>query len=502
MNDGTRDIGNTQAPVLLFRGLDPLSGPQAIAQAMKSSSGIGKDGAKGMKRIILIKDKVTLASFGFTFVEFVDIQSASAVLAATMSPQIHPSGFRISDRPVAASFAHPYSFQLVADHVLRDEAVFSSSLNLGGVEGSWVKYWDETTTVAILEFEVEGPPQVALPMSTKEKKGKKKLKDDAITPAPNALPEASVLPISDKPVTLTFKGVAASKAATSTLVSAPSALGFSSEESGALSPGADEAQLNADAKAAAAKKVAPLIASKKTVNNINKWNQVQEELRDDSEAHPPDNPVGATSPLVAPSTAPAQPQRGEFEFSDTNAMTCLLCARQFKSTDQLKRHNKESDLHKNNLKDATLQELARQKAQVARKTTQSTKVMEQTKYRDRAFERRIMHNQPDVPPPDNDNIPKKRHIEGPPPITPPPVPVVSTQDDNNIGNKLLKMMGWKEGTGLGSSGEGRTEPIQTAIYAQGVGLGASKGKEIGKYADGYSGYVHMVQDAARERFGL
>jgi hypothetical protein len=73
-NDGTRDIGNSQSPVLLFRGLDPLSGPQAIAQAMKTSSGIGKEGAKGMKRIILIKDKVTLGSWGFAFVEFVDQQ--------------------------------------------------------------------------------------------------------------------------------------------------------------------------------------------------------------------------------------------------------------------------------------------------------------------------------------------------------------------------------------------------------------------------------------------
>jgi hypothetical protein len=33
------------------------------------------------------------------------------------------------------------------------------------------------------------------------------------------------------------------------------------------------------------------------------------------------------------------------------------------------------------------------------------------------------------------------------------------------------------------------------MYAQGVGLGASKGKELGKYPDGYSGYVHMAQDA-------
>ena len=73
-NDGTRDIGNAPAAVLLFRGLDSLSGPQAIAQAMMSSAGPGKEGHKGMKRIVLIKDKVTLASFQFAFVEFVDIQ--------------------------------------------------------------------------------------------------------------------------------------------------------------------------------------------------------------------------------------------------------------------------------------------------------------------------------------------------------------------------------------------------------------------------------------------
>jgi len=80
-NDGTRDIGNSQSPVLLFRGLDPLSGLQAIAQAMKTSSGVGKEGAKGMKRIILIKDKVTLGSWGFTFVEFVDQQVLSPFLS-------------------------------------------------------------------------------------------------------------------------------------------------------------------------------------------------------------------------------------------------------------------------------------------------------------------------------------------------------------------------------------------------------------------------------------
>ena len=60
------------------------------------------------------------------------------------------------------------------------------------------------------------------------------------------------------------------------------------------------------------------------------------------------------------------------------------------------------------------------------------------------------------------------------------------------------MMGWKEGTGLGTDGDGRVDPIQTAIYAQGVGLGASKGKDISKITEaGYGGYVQMAQEAVR-----
>lgn len=135
-----------------------------------------------------------------------------------------------------------------------------------------------------------------------------------------------------------------------------------------------------------------------------------------------------------------------------------------------------------------------------------------------------MHNQPDIPLPGevaSKAAGKKKHAEGPPkPPTPPPAPVEPAKDENNVGNKLLKMMGWKEGTGLGTDGEGRVDPMcaltvflvvvivrlivlsQTAIYAQGVGLGASKGKEIGKYESGYSGYVHMAQDAVSARYQL
>ncbi|KAJ7632364.1 hypothetical protein FB45DRAFT_912257 [Roridomyces roridus] len=500
LNDGTRDIGNSPSPVLLFRGLDPLSGPQAIHQAMLSSAGPGKQGAKGMKRIILIKDKVTMASFCFAFVEFVDIESASTTLAATMSPKIHPSGFRISDRPVATSFAHPYSFQPLENVMIRDEACIPSSVSLGGEEGTLVRYWDEGSTIAQLEFQVEQLVQPSV-VQTKDKKEKKKVKGPE--PALRDTPAApSALPVSDKPVTLSFnKGLGRAGPVPAKAVS----LAFSMDDGSADSPTGNED--DEKAKASIAKKVGPLIANKKTANNINKWNQVQEELSSDTStalpsALAPSKKAGPSSgPKDSVVSAEPMPTEDDFEFSDLNAMTCLLCARQFKTTDQLKRHNKESDLHKKNYKDPNLREVARQKL-AARQTDASG--AEQPKYRDRASERRVLFNQPDAPVPEKDasKVGKKRQAEGPPPPPSPPPPALNPgQDEKNVGNKLLKMMGWTEGSGLGSAGDGRVDPISTAVYAQGVGLGASKGKDIAKYAEGATNYVGMAQDAARERYG-
>jgi RNA-binding protein 5/10 len=89
-------------------------------------------------------------------------------------------------------------------------------------------------------------------------------------------------------------------------------------------------------------------------------------------------------------------------------------------------------------------------------------VLEQPKYRDRASERRILFNQPDAPVPEKDPGPgstKKRHVETPSRPVTPPLPVNLGKDQSNVGNKLLKMMGWKEGTGLGTDGDGRVDPM-------------------------------------------
>lgn len=52
-----------------------------------------------------------------------------------------------------------------------------------------------------------------------------------------------------------------------------------------------------------------------------------------------------TSATIAKESAESLASETEFEFADVDALTCLLCARQFKSIEQLKRHNKESGLH-------------------------------------------------------------------------------------------------------------------------------------------------------------
>ncbi|KAL7149672.1 hypothetical protein ABFS83_05G056200 [Erythranthe nasuta] len=50
-------------------------------------------------------------------------------------------------------------------------------------------------------------------------------------------------------------------------------------------------------------------------------------------------------------------------------------------------------------------------------------------------------------------------------------------DSSNIGFRLLKKQGWKEGTGLGVSQQGRLEPIEAFIKKNKRGLGADKPKK-------------------------
>jgi len=207
----------------------------------------------------------------------------------------------------------------------------------------------------------------------------------------------------------------------------------------------------------------------------------------------------------------------EFEYGDLKRITCYLCSRQLKTLDQLRRHNAESDLHKKNLQDLKLRDVAKTKALAAHEAANPSAAAEEPdtspKYRDRALERRVIYGQPDIPAPpsqqqqtagESSTVNLKRKFAssaaGPPAPSPPPLIVHPGDDDNNVGNKLLKKMGWAAGTGLGVSGEGRVAPIETAMFASRAGLGASKGKDISGQIDPFN-YTASVKDSARERYG-
>lgn len=108
-----------------------------------------------------------------------------------------------------------------------------------------------------------------------------------------------------------------------------------------------------------------MVASKKIANSISKWNQVQEVLHVNPEATPAEaTTVQApqANPTLAPAPVPAIPRPvvqvqqksaesspapdNDLEFADMDGLVCLLCERKMKSVDLLKRHCKESALHK------------------------------------------------------------------------------------------------------------------------------------------------------------
>lgn len=185
-------------------------------------------------------------------------------------------------------------------------------------------------------------------------------------------------------------------------------------------------------------------------------------------------------------------------YADLDRNCCLLCRRKFVSEPSLRRHEQISDLHKKNLEDKNLVLKAIQDLKAVGKEPTSN-------YRDRAKERRLVHNQPNKPKA-NSNQPRKKTQSSAKENEPPKEPTPS-KPAMSKGAGLLAKMGWSAGAGLGAEGAGRTNIIETAAYAPGVGLGAEGGK-IGDAVEeaaratknDYSDFVAKAKDKARERY--
>ncbi|CAG2108641.1 unnamed protein product [Medioppia subpectinata] len=130
----------------------------------------------------------------------------------------------------------------------------------------------------------------------------------------------------------------------------------------------------------------------------------------------------------------------EKRLTDWAKLACLLCKRQFSTSELLTKHIQLSDLHK-------------------------------AGYRDRAKERRKKYGLPETP---ETNKMKTKYLTELEERSSSDTVVQSHQtpiSNDNIGSKMLKAMGWTEGTGLGKANQGTKNIIQVEKRTDGIGLG-------------------------------
>ncbi|GAA5939364.1 uncharacterized protein JCM15063_004499 [Sporobolomyces koalae] len=563
VNDGTRDVGSTPTQILLLRGLDALTNEEEIVAGLTRVGGraSGAIARGGVKKVFLTRDRGSRQSWGFAFVQFADVKLATEVLSSAFNAGLHPSGFRIRNRIIALSFTHENSFIPI---------YAKSEWSFRGEGGQQLAYWDDKGFVQ--PWLAPAPSQEELDRLPKGPKADEDAKMDkdmmaflgeledefaedlnqaaaAATAATSAIVAAA--PPAALPAPGTIAPISIKPLATTSIPSGKSAALRAVAKSEVPAPGNVPAAGIVPAgpsNVPVKEKKGDLIISRKAAGNIAKWNVKQKELKvvpessasstapstvaaSASAATSKPNPPATTAtaqPLVpTASTSAAAPALAfddpEFEHGDPIAFICLLCQRQFKGIEELRKHNKLSALHKEirylhlyspcsatesmltltNLEKpeavaACVNRKSAARTKHASKTTvqpASASNAEQPKYVDRAAARRSTYNQADHPEPPT----KRKKFDAPEP--PAPVPEAPNKDgleETNAGMKMLEKMGWSKGAGLGSSGSGRVDPIQAAQFAQGAGLGSTKGVVVGS-EDAKKGYAEKLRDRARDR---
>jgi len=184
-------------------------------------------------------------------------------------------------------------------------------------------------------------------------------------------------------------------------------------------------------------------------------------------------------------------------FADLDRKCCLLCSRQFKTEAEVNKHERISQLHRDNMKNEELVGKA-----LGKLKKPSSSAAETSAYRDRAKERRQAFNQPKQPAAQHNRASKDANGG-----SSPKKDEDETKPLPSKGAALLGKMGWTAGEGLGAQGTGRTEAIATELYAQGVGLGAQGGKvgdateEAHRQTKGsYADFLNKTREKAKERF--
>ncbi|KAI9841270.1 MAG: hypothetical protein M1837_000806 [Sclerophora amabilis] len=455
INTGDSDVSpdGTASQFLLFRGLEPSVTEELLAKGASklfkttgsSSPSRTQSGKKGnhkiastssdanfgakegsLKRVLLVRDRRTGGSWRYGFAEFSATEDSQAALAKFNAQE----KFTISSKEVAVSYIHAGVFVPILDHNSHLERFTFSPLSNPSMK---LAYWDEDAYVSEL-----------------------------------VMPE--------------MKDRSGSKGTTK----ASSSHGRSMAEKEGLVKGAKEGESKTKKRKADSSNAAN--AKKAVPAHLNFWRNRHAELHGIAPENPKADPDAAgTTKSKNTATGGSPPAQS---FADMNRKCCLLCSRQFKTEAEVNKHERLSQLHRDNSKNEDLKKKAL--AKLAK-----SEAAESPAYRDRARERRAAFKQPKRPAPD---VAQKQTRTDPPPKeeeTPAP----------SKGAALLGKMGWSAGEGLGAQGEGMAAPISTEMYVQGVGLGAQGGKVGDAAAEavrntkgGYEGFLEKTRDKAKERF--
>ncbi|KAJ5624361.1 rna-binding protein [Penicillium lagena] len=226
--------------------------------------------------------------------------------------------------------------------------------------------------------------------------------------------------------------------------------------------------------------------AKKTAmpSHLQFWSNRHAELHGIHKKDDNGNPADAGSDGTVPADSAAPPTQS---YADPNRHCCYLCLRQFKSAAEVNRHERMSQLHRDNTQNDEL------KSRAMGKLVKHGIAPPSAEYRDRARERRQAFGRTKV---STKQKPTPAKEEDEPPV-----------QSTSKGASLLSKMGWSAGSGLGAQGTGVTAPIATEVYAQGVGLGAQGSKlgdaaeEAGRNTRGrYDEFLEKTKQAARQRY--
>uniref|UniRef100_A0A1I8BYB8 RNA-binding protein 5 n=1 Tax=Meloidogyne hapla TaxID=6305 RepID=A0A1I8BYB8_MELHA len=149
----------------------------------------------------------------------------------------------------------------------------------------------------------------------------------------------------------------------------------------------------------------------------------------------------------------------ESKYIDLAKKSCLLCRRQFPDVQTLDKHVQMSNLHKKSVM-TKVRELQAEKC-----------CTPEQRYRDRARERRSHFGY-------DPGLKDEPEADASAEVTQAVAAYKASKplDSTNVGNRMLKSMGWSEGQGLGRNLQGIVQPIQAEQHVQGVGLGSSGAK--------------------------